>query len=273
MSDRYAVIGNPIRHSKSPLIHAAFASATGADLTYEALLAPLDGFATTLRAFIAAGGRGVNVTVPFKQEAYELADEAAESARNALAANVLDVRDGRIVAHNTDGIGLLRDLTVNLGCAVRGRRVLLMGAGGASWGVAGPLLDSEPRQFTVANRTVDKAVALARHFTRPGAACVPEAKAYADLAGGAYDIVINATSAGLADAMPPLPAGIFAAGAHAYDMVYGRETPFMRYARSHGARAVDGLGMLVEQAAESFYIWRGIRPDTAPVIALLRGKE
>lgn len=273
MSDRYAVIGNPIAHSKSPAIHAAFARATGADLSYEALLAPLDGFAATLRAFIAAGGRGVNVTVPFKQEAYEIADAAADSARRACAANVLDVRDGEIVAHNTDGIGLLRDLTANLGCAVHGRRVLLMGAGGASWGVAGPLLDAGPLALTIANRTVDKAVELARHFTQAGSACVPEACAYADLADRAYDVVINATSAGLSDTMPQLPGGVFAPGAMAYDMVYGRETPFMRYACRHGARVADGTGMLVEQAAESFYIWRGVRPETAPVIAMLRGKE
>jgi shikimate dehydrogenase len=222
---------------------------------------------------MAAGGRGVNVTVPFKQEAYALADEAADSARNARAANVLDLRAGRIVAHNTDGTGLLRDLTDNLGCTLRGRRVLLMGAGGASWGVAGPLLQAGPLQFTVANRTADKAIALVRHFTRAGAACMPEASTYAQLAGRTYDVIINATSAGLSGAMPALPEGVVAAGAYAYDMVYGKETPFMRYARERGAHVADGTGMLVEQAAESFYIWRGVRPETAPVIATLRGKE
>jgi shikimate dehydrogenase len=270
MTDKYAVIGNPVAHSKSPLIHAAFARATGADLTYEALLAPLDGFSVAVRAFIAAGGRGVNVTVPFKQEAYALADEAADSACNAHAANVLDLRAGRIVAHNTDGTGLLRDLTDNLGCTLRGRRVLLMGAGGASWGVAGPLLQAGPLQFTVANRTADKAIALVRHFTHAGAACMPEASTYAQLTGRTYDVIINATSAGLIDAMPALPEGVVAAGAYAYDMVYGKETPFMHYARERGAHVADGTGMLVEQAAESFYIWRGVRPETAPVIAMLR---
>ena len=273
MTDKYAVIGNPIAHSKSPLIHATFARATGADLTYEALLAPLDGFTAAVRAFFAAGGRGVNVTVPFKQEAYALADEAADSARNARAANVLDYRAGRIIAHNTDGAGLLRDLTNNLGCVLRHRRVLLMGAGGASWGVAGPLLEAGPLKFTIANRTADKAVALARHFTRAGAPCTPVATTYAELAGCTFDVIINATSAGLADAMPALPEGVVTHGTYAYDMVYGKQTPFMRYARERGARVVDGTGMLVEQAAESFYIWRGVRPDTAAVIAMLRSEE
>jgi shikimate dehydrogenase len=272
MTDRYAVIGNPIAHSKSPLIHAAFARATGEDVAYEALLAPLDAFAATVRAFFAAGGRGANVTVPFKQQAYALADEATDGAHKALAANVLEMRNGRIVAHNTDGIGLLRDLTRNLGCAVCGRRVLLMGAGGASWGVAGPLLQAGPSRFTVVNRTADKAVALVRHFAQAGGDCTPEALTYAELGGQSFDVIINATSAGLTGAMPPLPESVFAAESYAYDMVYGKATPFMRYAREHGARVADGTGMLVEQAAESFYIWRGVRPETAPVIAMLRGK-
>jgi shikimate dehydrogenase len=247
--DRYAVIGNPIAHSKSPQIHAAFARATGAELTYEALLAPLDGFAATVRRFMAAGGLGANVTVPFKQEAYALADEARPRAQEALAANVLDLRGGRIVADNTDGAGLLRDLTANLRCAVAGRRVLLMGAGGASWGVAGPLLAQGPSALTVVNRTLPKAEALARHFAGRGP-CAPAASTYEALAGRQYDIVINATSAGLGDAMPTLPEGLYAAGALAYDMMYGRETPFLRHARE-----------------------RGVRPDTAPVIALLRAED
>jgi shikimate dehydrogenase len=267
--DRYAVIGNPVAHSKSPLIHAAFARAIGEELTYEALLAPLNGFAATVRHFIGAGGRGANVTVPFKQEAYALADEALPRAQEALAANVLDFRDGRIVADNTDGAGLLRDLTDNLRCAIAGRRVLLMGAGGASWGVAGPLLAAGPSELAVANRTLPKAEVLVRHFTGKGR-CVPAAFAYEALAGRQYDVVINATSAGLEDAMPALPEGLYAGGALAYDMMYGRETPFLRHARAHGVRAADGLGMLVEQAAESFLVWRGVRPETGPVIALLR---
>lgn len=270
--DRYAVVGNPIAHSKSPLIHAAFARATGEDIAYEALLAPLDGFAAAVRAFFASGGRGVNVTVPFKQEAYALADEASDGARCALAANVLELRAGRIIAHNTDGVGLMRDLTDNLGYSVRARRVLLMGAGGASWGVAGPLLAAGPSQLTVVNRTAGKAVALVQHFAHVRGACVPDALTYAQLGERSYDVLVNATSAGLADAMPPLPETVFAADALAYDMVYGRTTPFMRYAREHGARVADGTGMLVEQAAESFYIWRGVRPATAAIIAALRGE-
>ncbi len=272
MTDRYAVIGNPIGHSKSPAIHAAFARATGEDIAYVALLAPLDGFAATVRHFAAGGGRGVNVTVPFKQEAYALADERSESARAALAANVLDVRDGRFFAHNTDGVGLLRDLTVNLRCEVRGRRVLLMGAGGASWGVLGPLIEARPACLTVVNRTVDKAEALVRHFAQAAGDCVLEGVAYDALAASAYDLVINATSAGLADAMPAVSGAVFGPQTLAYDMVYGKVTPFMRFARDRGARAIDGTGMLAEQAAESFYIWRGVRPDTAAVIAMLRSE-
>jgi shikimate dehydrogenase len=209
---------------------------------------------------------------PFKQEAYRLADEATEGARKALAANVLEARAGRLIAHNTDGVGLLRDLTDNLGFTVRGRRVLLLGAGGASWGVAGPLLDAGPLRFVVVNRTADKAIALVQHFSRSRLACAPEALTYAELREQSYDLVVNATSAGLSGQMPPLPGELFAAGALAYDMVYGKETPFMRFAREHGARVSDGTGMLVEQAAESFYIWRGVRPQTAAVIATLRGE-
>lgn len=272
MTDRYAVIGNPIAHSKSPLIHAAFARATGADLSYLPILAPLDGFAQAVHAFFAAGGRGANVTVPFKQQAFELADESGPHARAALAANVLSLRDGRIVADNTDGVGLLRDLKANLGCTVRGRRVLLMGAGGASWGVAGPLLEEGPALFSVVNRTRDKAVALARHFAASAPTCTVEALAYEELAGRRYDLVVNATSAGLHGTMPVLPSGLFAPEALAYDMVYGKRTPFLQFARLHGAHIADGTGMLVEQAAESFYLWRGVRPETAQVIALLRGE-
>ena len=273
MTDRYAVIGNPIAHSKSPLIHAAFARATGADLTYVALLAPLGGFLEVVRSFFAAGGCGANVTVPFKQQAVALADEIGSRARAARAANVLTVREGRVVADNTDGVGLMRDLEGNLGCAVQGRRVLLMGAGGAAWGVAGPLLEKGPALFSVVNRTRDKAVALAQHFASAAEACTPEALAYEELVGRRYDLVVNATSAGLADAMPVLPPDLFAPEALAYDMVYGKTTPFLQFAHRHGAQTADGTGMLVEQAAESFYIWRGVRPETAPVIALLKSGE
>jgi shikimate dehydrogenase len=185
--------------------------------------------------------------------------------------NTLSFRDGEVGGDNTDGAGLVRDLQVNLGCAVRGRRVLLMGAGGAAYGVCGPLLDEEPSALVVANRSLDKALALCEHFR----SVIPRAGrlaavAYPALQGERFDLVINATSAGLADAMPPLPAGLFSSGAWAYDMVYGKATPFLEFAQREGARTADGLGMLVEQAAESFQVWRGVRPQTGPVIELLR---
>jgi shikimate dehydrogenase len=272
MTDRYAVIGNPVEHSLSPRIHAAFARASGQDLSYERVLAPLDGFRAAALAFRDAGGRGLNVTLPFKHEAWALADSHSDYARGARAVNTLVFADGRIAGHNTDGIGLARDLRNNLGCPVRGRRVLLMGAGGAVYGVMESLLREQPHRIIVANRTLDKAEALVAHFANlhrlaPGGVNVCP---YAALAGTRFDIVVNATSAGLGDAMPPLPRDIFEPAALAYEMVYGRETPFMRFAAECGARAADGLGMLVEQAAESFHIWRGVRPATKPVIEMLR---
>jgi shikimate dehydrogenase len=275
MTDRYAVIGNPVEHSLSPRIHAAFARATGQDLAYDRILAPLDGFRAAALAFRDGGGRGLNVTLPFKHEAWRLAESHSDYARAAGAVNTLAFLDGRIAGHNTDGIGLARDLRDNLGCAVRGRSVLLMGAGGAVYGVMAALLGEEPRRVVVANRTVDKAEALVAHFSELHrlAADGVSASAYAALRGQAFDLVINATSAGLGEGMPPLPRGVLASGALAYEMVYGRETAFMRFAAEGGARVADGLGMLVEQAAESFFIWRGVRPDTAPVIRALRRKS
>jgi shikimate dehydrogenase len=272
MTDRYAVIGNPVEHSLSPAIHAEFARATGQDLDYGRLLAPLEGFRAAALDFRDAGGRGLNVTLPFKQEAWRLADTHSDAARAAGAVNTLKFEDGRIHGHNTDGAGLSRDLKDNLACAIRGRRVLLMGAGGAVYGVMEPLLRELPQSVTVANRTLDKAVALVAHFGKlhKFAAHGVAARPYEALAGERFDIVVNATSAGLADSMPPLPRDSFAPGALAYDMVYGRRTLFMRFAAECGARAVDGLGMLVEQAAESFFIWRGVRPATKPVIDRLR---
>lgn len=275
MTDRYAVIGHPVEHSLSPRIHAAFARASGQDLSYDRVLAPLDGFRAAALAFRDAGGRGLNVTLPFKHEAWALAESHSDYARGARAVNTLVFADGRIAGHNTDGIGLARDLRDNLGCPVRGRRVLLMGAGGAVYGVLESLLREQPQRVVVANRTLDKAEALVAHFANlhglaPGGV---SACAYAALAGTRFDLVVNATSAGLGDAMPPLPRDIFEPAALAYEMVYGRETPFMRFAAECGARAADGLGMLVEQAAESFHIWRGVRPATQPVIRLLRQKD
>jgi shikimate dehydrogenase len=273
MTDRYAVVGNPIAHSKSPEIHAAFARQTGQDIEYSKLLAPLDGFRATLATFRAAGGRGVNVTVPFKLDAFDLADEVSQRARDAEAANFLEFADGRIVADNTDGVGLVRDIVHNLGFGLAAKRVLLLGAGGAAQGVLTPLLEHEPNILTIANRTVEKALRLAETFRRKtvAASSVLCGLSFDELAGHHFDLVINATTTSLRGELPPLPVDAFAAGALAYDMMYGTAaTPFLAFAAAHGAKTSDGLGMLVEQAAESFLLWRGVRPDTAPVIALLR---
>lgn len=265
MPDRYAVIGNPVAHSKSPWIHARFAQQTGQDIAYEPLLAPLHGFAVTVAAFRASGGRGSNVTLPFKEEAFALCAHLSDRAKAAGAVNTLLFSGEGVRGDNTDGFGLVRDVTANLGFAVAGRRVLLAGAGGAARGVLLPLLVEGPAALVIANRDAARAHALAARF--PGvAAC-----GYADLAGERFDLVVNATSAGLSDAALPLPPGLFTAGALAYEMVYGRDTAFMRQARADGAGQVaDGAGMLVEQAAESFFLWRGVRPATAPVLAALR---
>lgn len=272
MTDHYAVVGHPVAHSLSPEIHAAFARQTGQDIDYIKLPAPLDGFAATVLRFRAAGGRGVNVTLPFKHAAWELAEVRAGEAADARAVNTLAFNDGKIVGHNTDGIGLIADLEKNLAFSVHSKRVLLMGAGGASYGVMQPLLNARPAQMVVANRTLEKAHSLVARFGKPEYQEV-SVQSYARLAGMHFDLVINATSAGLHDEMPPLPSAIFAAGGLAYDMVYGRRTPFMQFAAENGARATDGLGMLVEQAAAAFFIWRGVRPDTQPVIEMLRIEE
>ena len=263
MTDRYAVFGHPIAHSKSPQIHASFARQTGQDMSYEAILAPRDGFAASVAAFIAAGGRGANVTVPFKEEAYRLASRLSPRAQHAGAVNTLVFDDG-ILGDNTDGAGLVADLTRNLHCALAGKRILLVGAGGAARGVIDPLLDQTPAELVIANRTVSRAQELADRFGRGVRACGFDAL---DMP---FDLVINATAASLAGELPPLSPRIFTAGTLAYDMMYGRDTPFLAFARSYGAATADGLGMLVEQAAEAFYLWRGVRPDTAPVIAALR---
>jgi shikimate dehydrogenase len=266
MTDTYAVFGNPIAHSKSPRIHAEFARQTGQDMRYAALLAPLEGFTETVLAFRAGGGRGANVTVPFKEAAWALCARRSERAELAGAVNTLKFEGEEIYGDNTDGAGLVRDLTANLGVPLAGRRILLMGAGGAARGVVGPLLEQGPRALFIVNRTADKARSLAAAFAGQG---VVAGGGY-DAVQGAYDVVVNATAASLAGDLPPLPEQVFAPGALAYDMMYGRDTPFLAFALAQGARAADGLGMLVEQAAEAFFLWRGVRPLTAPVIALLR---
>jgi len=263
MSDRYAVIGNPVAHSKSPWIHAEFARATGQDIDYGRIEAPLDGFPQAVERFRAAGGKGLNVTVPFKQQAFALSRDASERARIAKAGNTL-VLD-RSFCDNTDGVGLVRDITVNLGLTLKGKRLLLLGAGGAAQSVVGALLEAGAVRLSIANRTASRAVELAARFSG-ASGCGYEA-----LSGRSFDVVINATSAGLSDAAPPLPEGLLNDSTLAYEMVYGRETPFLAAAHKAGAHTCDGLGMLVEQAAESFFLWRGVRPATGPVLAKLRG--
>ena len=270
MTDRYAVIGHPVAHSRSPLIHAEFARQTGEDISYGALLAPLDRFRETALDFRDGGGRGLNVTLPFKHAAFQLADRRSERARQARAVNTLKFEAGTIEGDNTDGVGLVRDIASNLNFDFTGKRLLILGAGGAAWGVVTPLLAQPILRLTIANRTVSKAVELRRHLGRyPNV----EGCGFEALAGNQFDLVINATSAGLEGEAPPIAGAIFAPDALAYEMVYGRVTPFMSLAEGAGARVSDGLGMLVEQAAESFFIWRGVRPATAPVIAHLRGEE
>ncbi len=273
MTDRYAVIGNPIAHSKSPQIHKMFAEQTGQDIDYTAILAPLDGFAATVERLRKEGFKGCNVTVPFKFEAYQLATQLTPHAKVAQAVNTLKLNfDGdAILGDNTDGSGLVRDIRFNLDVEINNKRVLLIGAGGAAYGVALPLGHAGAK-LTVVNRTADKALALAASLV--SAKYIISSRGFDEIGSQQFDIVINATSAGLADEMPDIPKTVFAPGALAYDMMYGRETPFMKFARDHGAAVVsDGLGMLVEQAAESFFIWRGVRPETSPVIAVLRKQQ
>lgn len=269
MTDRYCVIGNPVAHSRSPAIHARFAAQCHQDLSYEAILVPLDGFAAAVGDFAAAGGKGANVTLPFKEEAFGLCSRRSARAERAGAVNTLAFGRNEIFGDNTDGAGLVRDIEVNLGFPLAGRRVLLLGAGGAARGVIAPLLERQPAGLFIANRSGDKAETLAGQFSD---LATVNAGNFAKTASRTFDVVINATSASLSGATLPLPAGIFAFGSLAYDMMYGKgETPFLALAREQSAaRLADGLGMLVEQAAEAFFVWRGVRPDSAQVLAELR---
>lgn len=273
MTDRYAVIGNPIEHSKSPVIHAAFALQTGQDMDYSKVLAPVDGFARTVQTLHENGFKGANVTVPFKLEAFHLVNQLTERAHDAGAVNTLVFNNDGIYGDNSDGVGLVRDIQQNLDIPIQSKKVLLIGAGGAAEGVLHPILEQHPQLLVITNRTLDKALTMVKKVEEQGDFRFVSVNAYAfhDLRGHSFDIVINATSTGLSDADLPLPPEIFAQGSLAYDMMYGRETPFMAFARQHGAgRIADGLGMLVEQAAEAFFIWRQIHPDTRPVISQLR---
>ena len=275
--DHYAVIGHPIAHSRSPFIHAAFARQTGETLDYQARLAPLDGFVASVAEFWQAGGRGLNVTVPFKLEAHALADTLTARAAAAGAVNTLARQaDGRVLGDNTDGAGLVRDIVHTLGVPLAGARILLLGAGGAARGALLPLIECQPARILIRNRTIAKADELITQFAA-------QAAAYKVALYGAgfdehdterFDVLINATSASLNDEVPPLAAACYANSRLAYDMMYGATpTAFLRAARAAGApRGVDGLGMLVEQAAESFFFWRGVRPHTAPVLAALRAQ-
>ncbi len=272
MTDRYAVIGNPVSHTKSPALHLAFARQCTQDIDYGMILSPLNGFTDAVRQFQRDGGKGLNITVPFKLEAFEMADELTPRAQAAGAVNMFTFRDdGSILGDNTDGYGIIRDITANLGCSLAGKRVLLLGAGGAARGTLLPLLGEKPSAVVIANRTEAKAIDLAQKFRAYAPGSALSGGSFSGVAG-AFDVVINGTSASLTDQAPPLPDACWAGAALAYDMFYQQEpTAFMRAAGAAGVKRVsDGLGMVVEQGAESFFLWRGVRPETAPVIAALR---
>ena len=268
MTDRYAVIGNPIAHSKSPVIHAEFARQTGQDISYERILAPVDGFRTAVDNFRAAGGQGLSVTLPFKLEACAYATRLSDRAEAAGAVNQIKFEGADAFGDNTDGAGLVRDLQSNQHVALAGRRILLVGAGGAAQGAIVPLLECHPAVLVVANRTAAKAQTLAARFAARG----PIRAATFEQLDSRFDVILNATAASIGGECPPLPAAVYENCSLAYEMMYGRgQTLFMEQALAAGAaRVADGLGMLVEQAAEAFELWRGVRPETAPVLALLR---
>ncbi len=269
MTDQYAVFGNPINHSKSPAIHRQFAEQTGQDLHYAKHLVAEDEFVKTAQAFFAEGGKGLNVTVPFKIEAFHFAQELTPRAQCAGAVNTLALQaDGKILGDNTDGIGMVHDMH-NLGWELQGKRILILGAGGAVRGIIQPVLAEQPAQVVIANRTVSKAEELAAHFHDLGDV---QARSFERLAGESFDVVINGTSASLGGDLPPLPKGLLNPNASCYDLMYGAEpTVFLKWAAEQGAvKLADGLGMLIGQAAEAFYLWRQIRPEVIPVITALR---
>ncbi|NWO08218.1 MAG: shikimate dehydrogenase [Alteromonadaceae bacterium] len=271
-NELYAVVGHPISHSKSPRIHSLFASQTGESVEYTAIQAPLDDFAGTVAHFFQSGGKGLNVTVPFKEQAWSLADARTFRALKAGAANTLyQDQDRALVADNTDGVGLVRDLTNNHGVTLKDTRVLVLGAGGAVRGVLGPLLAQQPAELIIANRTLAKTEALVELFADEAADTRLEASGF-EAVSGPFDVIINGTSASLQGDLPPVSGEIIGPDTVVYDMMYSLQTTtFNQWALDHGAiRVFDGLGMLVEQAAESFYVWRGVRPDTAAVIEELR---
>lgn len=267
--DRYAVMGYPVSHSRSPAIHRLFAVQTGENLQYELLEVAPDKLATAIRQFAKTGGKGLNITLPHKSEVTRLVDDMSERASNAGAVNTLVFRDGEIFGDNTDGVGFLRDLQENLELTLEGANILILGAGGATRGIIAPLLDVKPKSLLIANRTISRAKSLAEHFSTQGpvTACHFEDVRKPPV----YDLVVNATSAGLKGEMPPYPEDAIGEDTVCYDLSYSmKATPFASWAAEHGAaRSVMGWGMLVEQAAESFYLWRGVRPDTAQVLKQL----
>ena len=267
--DDYAVMGNPISHSKSPSIHMLFAEQTKQSILYTAIHVDLGGFEQAVGNFAAAGGKGLNITVPFKQEAWAMVNERSERAERAGAVNTIKIKGDLLYGDNTDGVGLVNDLTINNGITLAGKDILLMGAGGAARGVLIPLLKENPASLFIANRTPDKAKDLADDFADSGNI---SGGGYEAIADKQFDIVINATAASLQGELPPLPDTLLKDNASCYDMMYGAEpSPFMQWATAHKAtKILDGMGMLVEQAAESFYIWRNVKPDTKPVIEKLR---
>jgi len=268
---QFALFGHPVAHSRSPQIHTAFAAQRQQPMDFRLILAPLDDFAGSVRAFFRDGGTGANVTLPFKEQAWELCDQLSERARQAGAVNTLWQQDGKLHGDNTDGIGMLTDISNNLGWPIKGQRILILGAGGAVRGVLGPLLEQQPEQIRIANRTEEKARELSQMFAGHGIPIFGTGlESGLAQPSKPYDLIINAVSAGLDGSMPALPEHLIDSKTRCYDMIYG-DTPFLRWARQQGAAASsDGLGMLVEQAAEAFSIWHGWRPETVPVIEQLR---
>jgi shikimate dehydrogenase len=264
--DRYGVMGYPVSHSRSPVIHRLFALQTGEPIQYELLQVSPEKLEVAVRQFQRTGGKGLNITVPHKSEVTRLVDQMSERAATAGAVNTLSFKGGEVHGDNTDGIGLLRDLAVNLGLSLQDANILILGAGGATRGIIGPLLEMQPASLRIANRSLDKAQALADHFSRSGpvSACCFDVVPVED----PYDLIINATSAGLKGEAPPYPSAAVSDATFCYDLSYGlKPTPFSVWARDAGAlQSVMGWGMLVEQAAESFRLWRGVRPETAPVL-------
>lgn len=267
--DSYAVFGHPISHSKSPRIHGLFAAQTEQQLTYTAQDVPADQFSDRVSAFFRLGGKGLNCTVPLKELAWQYTDQLTDRARLGKAVNTLALQaDGSILGDNTDGIGLVNDLTVNHDINLCQRRILILGAGGATRGILAPILNQQPRSIVIANRTVDKATTIADEFCALGDVHGCD---YPSLAQQSFDLIINATSASLSNQLPPLPSGLLAEHGNCYDLAYANQpTAFVDWGmRHHAVKSLDGVGMLVEQAAEAFLLWRGVRPETAPIIALL----